>query len=134
MYEEDVVVNSLEKSMEDLKKSKLDHPGPPQKDELPTRPFGIFKEPTFEQIVGFRAEQFTEKEKATNEIVTLVSEQARESAEKEKEIQLSVGDSIGQLAGTDTDNTSIIGSVMTYASETSLCDSDDSSVDECTRL
>jgi hypothetical protein len=132
-YDDDVVVHNLEKSMEELKKAKLDHPGPPHKDELPTRPFGIFKEPTFEQIVGIRTEQFTEKEKATNQIVTLVSEAARDSAEKEKESQLSVGDSIG-LAGTDTDNTSFIGSVITIASETSICDSDESSVDECTRL
>jgi hypothetical protein len=132
-YDDDVVVHNLEKSMEELKKAKLDHPGPPHKDELPTRPFGIFKEPTFEQTVGIRTEQFTEKEKATNQIVTLVSEAARDSAEKEKESQLSVGDSIG-LAGTDTDNTSFIGSVITIASETSICDSDESSVDECTRL
>ncbi|KYB24592.1 USP6 N-terminal-like protein [Tribolium castaneum] len=131
MFEDDVVVHQLEKSMEELKKAKLDHPGPAHKDELPSRPFGIFKEPTFEQIVGIRAEQFTEKEKETNEIVTLVSEAAREAAEKEKESQLSVGESIG-LAGTDTDNNSIVGSVFTLASESSLCD--DSSIDECTRL
>lgn len=133
MYDDDVVVHNLEKAMEELKKAKLDHPGPAHKDELPTRPFGTFKEPTFEQIVGIRTEQFTEKEKETNQIVTFVSDTARDSVEKEKESQLSVGDSIG-LAGTDTDNNSIVGSVMTIASGTSFCDSDDSSVNECTRL
>lgn len=133
MYEDDVVIHQLEKSMEDLKKAKLDHPGPAHKDELPSRPFGVFKEPTFEQIVGIRTEQFTEKEKETNQIVTHVSDAAREAADREKESQLSVGESIG-LAGTDTDNNSIVGSVFTLASESSICDSDVSSIDECTRL
>lgn len=115
-------------------------PGPPTKDELPIGPFGVFKEPTFEQIVGIRKEKFTEKEKETNNIVTLVSETAKEAAEKDRECQLSVGDSVGF---TGTENTSTLGSCTTLASKSSLCDDDNdssiddvdnNSIDECTRL
>ncbi|KAF7273174.1 USP6 N-terminal-like protein [Rhynchophorus ferrugineus] len=96
LYEDDMVIRQLEHSMEELKKHKLDHPGPPSKDELPSRPFGIFKEPTFEEIVGFRKEKFSEKEKRTQEIVAIRSDMAREQAEKdEKESHVSVGDSVG---------------------------------------
>nr|CAH7754748.1 unnamed protein product [Callosobruchus chinensis] len=95
LYDEDTVVYHLKHSMDELKKHKLDLPGPPSKEELPIGPFGVFKEPTFEQIVGFRKETFTETEKETNKIVTLVSETAKEEAEKDKECQLSVNDSVG---------------------------------------
>lgn len=121
--------------MEELKKHKLNKAGEPGKDELPSRPFGILKEPTFEQIVGFRAEKFSDKEKETNQIIALTSEAARESAEKDKECQLSVADSVG-FTGTDTDNNSILDNTSTidsHASESSVC-SQDGSVDECTRL
>ncbi|XP_049818662.1 USP6 N-terminal-like protein [Aethina tumida] len=94
-YDEDTVIRHLEHSMEELKKHKLNKAGEPGKDELPSRPFGILKEPTFEQIVGFRAEKFSDKEKETNQIIALTSEAARESAEKDKECQLSVADSVG---------------------------------------
>lgn len=119
--------------MDELKKHKLDLPGPPTKEELPTRPFGIFKEPTFEEIVGIRKETFTEKEKKTNEIVTLTSEAAKEAAQRDRECQLSVGDSVG-FTGTDTENNSTLGSCTTLASKSSICDSISSSVEECTRL
>lgn len=96
LYDDDTVIRHLEQSMEELKKHKLDHPGPPNSDELPSRPFGIFKEPTFEEIVGIRKEKFSEKEKRTQEIVTITSDTAREQAEKEdKESHLSVADSVG---------------------------------------
>lgn len=133
VYDDDVVIRQLEHSMEELKKHKLDLPGPPSKEELPSQPFGVFKEPTFEQIVGIRAKEFTDKEKETNQIVTLTSEQARESAEKDKECcQLSVADSVG-FTGTDTEySPSLIGSCTTLASKSSICDSLESV--ECTRL
>ncbi|XP_060520368.1 USP6 N-terminal-like protein isoform X5 [Cylas formicarius] len=95
LYDDDTVVRQLEHNMDELKRHKLDHPGPPSSDELPTRPFGLFKEPTFDQIVGFRAEKFSEKEKQTQEIVTLTSDAARETTERDKESHLSVGDSVG---------------------------------------
>lgn len=40
-YEDDYVIESLEKAMEELKKSKLDHPGAPPDNELPQQPFGM---------------------------------------------------------------------------------------------
>ncbi|XP_060520365.1 USP6 N-terminal-like protein isoform X2 [Cylas formicarius] len=103
LYDDDTVVRQLEHNMDELKRHKLDHPGPPSSDELPTRPFGLFKEPTFDQIVGFRAEKFSEKEKQTQEIVTLTSDAARETTERDKESHLSVGDSVGfaEIAGQD---------------------------------
>lgn len=39
-YEDDYVIESLEKAMEELKKAKLDHPGAPPDNELPQQPFG----------------------------------------------------------------------------------------------
>lgn len=132
MYDDDTVIQTLEKTMDELKRSKLDHPGPPQKDEIPSRPFGILIQPTFEQIVGRRAEKFTEKEKTTNEIITLRRDEAREALERDnRESQLSVGDSVG-LAGTDADTVSICDSITTVAS--SRYDSEASSIFECTRL
>lgn len=129
VYDDDTVVRQLEHSLEELKKNKLDHPGPPGKEELPSREFGMFKEPTFEQIVGIRAEKFTEKEKETNNIVTLTSEAARESVEKDKDCQLSVGDSVG-FTGTEN---SLFDSRTTLNSVSSICDSLDLD-DEWTRL
>lgn len=104
MFDDDAAIQALERSMEDLKRAKLDHPGPPMKDEIPSRPFGILSQPSFEQIVGRRTEKFTEKEKSTNEIITSRREEAREALEKESR-QLSVGDS-GGLAGMEDDSLS----------------------------
>nr|XP_022915710.1 USP6 N-terminal-like protein isoform X1 [Onthophagus taurus] len=96
LYDEDAVIQMLERSMDELKKSKLDLPPPASKEELPNRPFGIFIEPTFEQIVGHRLEKFSEKEKETNELVLLRREQARQSMEESRESQASTGgESVG---------------------------------------
>lgn len=134
LHDDDYVMVALERSMEELRKAKLDLPGPPQKDELPTRPYGIFIEPSFEQIVGRRSETFTDKEKETNKIVTLTSDAAKETLEHEsQECQLSVGESVG-LAGTDIDTISGCGSIITLDSKSSVCDSLESSIYECTRL
>lgn len=120
--------------MEELRKAKLDYPGPPSKEELPNRPFGLFIEPSFEQIVGIRAEEFSEREKETNKIVALTSESAKESIESEaNESQLSVDNSVG-FTGMDVDTVSGSGSILTFDSRSSVCDSTDSSVYECTRL
>ena len=39
-YDDDYVIESLEKAMEELRKAKLDHPGAPPDSELPQQPFG----------------------------------------------------------------------------------------------
>ncbi|CAH1119624.1 unnamed protein product [Phaedon cochleariae] len=90
VYDEDSVIRHLEASMEELRRHKLDLPGPPSKEELPSRPFGHFEPPTFEQLVGIRKEKFSDKELAANEIVALASEAAKEAA-SEKDSHLSVG-------------------------------------------
>lgn len=131
LYDDDYTMVTLERSMDELKKSKLDHPGPPQKDELPSRPFGVFTEPSFEQIVGIRAQEFSEKELETNKIITLTSESAKVSIENES--QLTIENSVG-LTGTDVDTVSGCGSVLTLDSRSSFCDSTGSSLYECTRL
>ena len=46
-YDDDTVINAVEQNMEELKRAKLDYPGPPLPHELPRQPFGTFKEPTF---------------------------------------------------------------------------------------
>lgn len=133
MYDEDTVIQTLERSLDELKRAKLDLPPPATKDELPSRQFGVFTEPSFEQIVGHRTESFTEKEKETNEIVTLRREAARESVEIDnRESQVSASDSVGN-AGTDVDSISM-SSRYTIDSETSICESTSSSIVECTRL
>lgn len=126
MYDDDYVVTALERSMEELRRAKLDHPGPPKKDELPSCEFGVFVEPSFEQIVGRRTETFSDKEKEMNQVVTLTSQAARENTES----QLSVADSVG-LTGTDVDTVSGCGSELSIDSSSV---STESSVYICTRL
>lgn len=128
MYDDDFVITALERSMEELKKAKLDHPGPPKNDELPTREFGVFIEPSFEQIVGIRTETFSDKEKEMNQVVALTSQAARENGES----QLSVADSVG-LTGTDIDTVSGCGSELSIDSS-SVSASTENSVYICTRL
>lgn len=50
--DDDVAMENLARCLEELKKSKLDYAGPPPPHELPSRAFGMFKEPTFEQKVN----------------------------------------------------------------------------------
>ncbi|CAA9996393.1 unnamed protein product [Nesidiocoris tenuis] len=47
--DDDVAMENLSKCLDELKKSKLDYAGPPPQPELPKRPFGNFKEPSFDQ-------------------------------------------------------------------------------------
>lgn len=63
LYDDDTVIRELEHTMETLKRTKLDHPGPPSSEELAQRPFGQFLEPSFEEIVGIRKDQFSDSEK-----------------------------------------------------------------------
>jgi len=46
-FDDDTVINTMERSMEELKRAKLDYPGLPLLQELPRYPFGTFKEPSF---------------------------------------------------------------------------------------
>lgn len=57
--------------MEELKRAKLDYPGPPPPSELPQRALGIFVEPDKKSKIGQRAENFSETEKQTRATVIL---------------------------------------------------------------
>ncbi|KAL1518275.1 hypothetical protein ABEB36_001920 [Hypothenemus hampei] len=130
LYDDDTVIRELEHSMDLLRRNKLDHPGPPTNEEIPQRPFGVFSEPSFEEIVGIRKEKFSETEKQTQEIVALTSEMARESAtEKDEEREashLSVGgDSVGYTGGSKfsfEDGSSLLDGCDPNGSRRSLAD------------
>uniref|UniRef100_A0A1B6DWH4 USP6 N-terminal-like protein n=1 Tax=Clastoptera arizonana TaxID=38151 RepID=A0A1B6DWH4_9HEMI len=70
-FDEDVTMESLQKCMDELKRAKLDYAGPSPPNELPKRPFGLFKEPAFEQKVGRRSSEFSSVERNTRESVIL---------------------------------------------------------------
>lgn len=70
-YDDDFVIKTLEQSMEELRKAKLDRPPSAGENELPKRPFGTFVEPSFEAKVGIRKSIFTETEKEVTENVIL---------------------------------------------------------------
>lgn len=57
--------------MEELKRAKLDYPGPPPANELPKRPLGMFVEPDKKSKIGQRAENFSETEKQARATVIL---------------------------------------------------------------
>lgn len=128
-YDDDTVITTLEKNMEELKKGKLDYPGPPTSEELPRREFGVFIEPTFEKKIGRRAEEFSDVEKATKENVTLVREKSAREVAEYQETHISIGDGV-ELAGTETN--SEISSVI--SNESSSDESNYNEENECTRL
>ncbi|XP_046604609.1 USP6 N-terminal-like protein isoform X1 [Neodiprion virginianus] len=68
-FDDDTVINAMERNMEELKRAKLDYPGPPLPHELPRHPFGIFKEPSFSSKVGRRSEEFSEAQHVMRESV-----------------------------------------------------------------
>jgi len=70
-FDDDTAMTNLEKVLDELKRAKLDYPGPPPQNELPQHPFGLFTEPTFERKVGQRSSEFSAVERATRESVML---------------------------------------------------------------
>ncbi|KAL7305969.1 hypothetical protein TKK_0001440 [Trichogramma kaykai] len=66
-YDDDHVISAVERSMEELKRAKLEYPGPPLPHELPKQPIGTFKEPTFTSKVGRRADEFSEAQQVMRE-------------------------------------------------------------------
>lgn len=132
-YDDDTVITTLERSMEELKRAKLDYPGPPMPNELPQQPFGKFTEPTFERKVGRRAEEFTAKENATKAVVQLRREKAAAEVAAttitQRDSHVSVGDNSSGLAGTESVDSSDIDS----HDNSSIFDRYDSDI-ECTRL
>lgn len=68
-YDDDFVIQTLEKCMDELRKAGLALPPPPSDIELPKKEFGTFVEPTFEAKIGHRKQDFTETEKDVTETV-----------------------------------------------------------------
>ncbi|KYN34093.1 USP6 N-terminal-like protein [Trachymyrmex septentrionalis] len=68
-FDDDTVISTIERSMEELKRAKLDYPGAPLPHELPRYPFGTFQEPTFTSKVGRRSEEFSEAQHVMRESV-----------------------------------------------------------------
>lgn len=54
-YDDDHVIKMLEQSMDELRKAKMDLPPPPQPNELPQKPFGVFQEQNFEAKVNIKS-------------------------------------------------------------------------------
>lgn len=79
-FDEDHTMDSLQKCMDELKKAKLDYPGPPPQNELPKQPFGTFKEPAFEQKVGHRSSEFSNVERSTRASVIMRRDAAAAAA------------------------------------------------------
>lgn len=50
-YDDDFVIQTLEKCMDELRKAGLELPPPASEIELPKKPFGVFEEPTVEAKV-----------------------------------------------------------------------------------
>lgn len=97
-FDDDTVISTMERSMEELKRSKLDYPGPPLPHELPRFPFGTFKEPTFASKVGRRSEEFSEAQHVMRESITqrrdlVLADDGRESTTPVEQTSCGLGGS-----------------------------------------
>ncbi|XP_049884759.1 USP6 N-terminal-like protein isoform X1 [Pectinophora gossypiella] len=128
-YEDDVVIYHLERSMEELKRAKLDYPGPPPPNELPKRQLGHFIEPDKKAKIGQRAENFSETEKQARATVILRREKA---ALELQELRVSQSDTVSEHSGVAgggrcDDSVSALGSRRSLA-DTSVTSTADLSV------
>ncbi|XP_059062317.1 USP6 N-terminal-like protein isoform X2 [Achroia grisella] len=130
-YEDDIVINHLERSMEELKRAKLDYPGPPPVNELPKRSLGIFIEPDKKSKIGQRAENFSDTEKQTRATVILRREKA---ALELQELRVSQSDTVSEHSGVAgggarcDDSVSALGSSRRSLADTSVTSTADLSV------
>lgn len=62
-YNDDYVVEALERVMKKLKDLKLDVPPPAKVNEFPTKPLGEFIEADIEKKIGRRRSEYTDTEK-----------------------------------------------------------------------
>ncbi|CAD1475306.1 unnamed protein product [Heterotrigona itama] len=97
-FDDDTVISTMERSMEELKRAKLDYPGPPLPHELPRFPFGTFKEPTFASKVGRRSEEFSEAQHVMRESITqrrdlVLADEDRESTTPVEQTSCGLGGS-----------------------------------------
>ncbi|KOC63221.1 USP6 N-terminal-like protein [Habropoda laboriosa] len=97
-FDDDTVISTMERSMEELKRSKLDYPGPPLPHELPRYPFGTFKEPSFASKVGRRSEEFSEAQHVMRESIAqrrdlVLTDDGRESTTPVEQTSCGLGGS-----------------------------------------
>lgn len=128
-FEDDIVIYQLERSMEELKRAKLDYPGPPPPNELPKRQLGLFVEPDKKSKIGQRAENFSETEKQARATVILRREKA---AIELQELRVSQSDTVSEHSGVAggircDDSVSALGSRRSLA-DTSVTSTADLSV------
>ncbi|XP_035433418.1 USP6 N-terminal-like protein isoform X3 [Spodoptera frugiperda] len=128
-FEDDIVIYHLERSMEELKRAKLDYPGPPPPNELPKRQLGLFVEPDKKSKIGQRAENFSETEKQARATVILRREKA---AIELQELRVSQSDTVSEHSGVAggircDDSVSALGSRRSLA-DTSVTSTADLSV------
>ncbi|CAH0703496.1 unnamed protein product [Spodoptera exigua] len=128
-FEDDMVIYHLERSMEELKRAKLDYPGPPPPNELPKRQLGLFVEPDKKSKIGQRAENFSETEKQARATVILRREKA---AIELQELRVSQSDTVSEHSGVAggircDDSVSALGSRRSLA-DTSVTSTADLSV------
>ncbi|XP_038216142.1 USP6 N-terminal-like protein isoform X1 [Zerene cesonia] len=127
-YEDDVVIYNLERSMDELKRAKLDYPGPPPPVELPKRQLGMFVEPDKKSKIGQRAENFSDAEKQARATVILRREKA---AIDLQELRVSQSDTVSEHSGVAgarcEDSASALGSRRSLA-DTSVTSTADLSV------
>ncbi|XP_077301898.1 USP6 N-terminal-like protein [Arctopsyche grandis] len=124
---DDVTIGHLENSLKDLKKAKLDYPGPPPPNELPKRPLGLFIEPDIRAKIGRRAEQFSETEKQVRATVVLRREKAALEAE-EFRVSQSDGVSGGKNDQCAEECSSLLGGSRRSLADTSVTSTADLSV------
>ncbi|XP_053965034.1 USP6 N-terminal-like protein isoform X4 [Anastrepha ludens] len=74
-YNDDYVIEALERMLKKLKELKLDIAPPPKANEFPARPLGQFLEADIEKKIGRRRSEYTDTEKQVITDVILRSEQ-----------------------------------------------------------
>ncbi|XP_072931015.1 USP6 N-terminal-like protein isoform X2 [Epargyreus clarus] len=114
-YEDDVVIYHLERSMDELKRAKLDYPGAPPPNELPKRQLGVFVEPDKKSKIGQRAENFSETEKQARATVILRREKA---ALELQELRVSQSDTVS--VGLSTEHSGVASGVRCEDSVSAL--------------
>ncbi|XP_037051277.1 uncharacterized protein LOC119085120 [Bradysia coprophila] len=135
-YDDDFVIKSLEQSMDELRKAKMDLPPPAQPNEFPKKKFGLFVEPNFEAKVGIRKSIFSDTERQVTSTVILQREQ---TAQEIAESQLNQATSIGSNTQLNTGNVpesedggslnrSLLGSSRKSLADTSVTSTADLSV------
>ncbi|XP_053690506.1 uncharacterized protein LOC128739134 [Sabethes cyaneus] len=131
-YDDDFVIQSLEKCMDELRKAGMDLPPPASEIELPKKPFGVFVEPTVEAKIGRRKKEFTKTEKEVTETVKTKREITTQEIANLNQSTATGGGSNNQLNAVhipeSEDGGSLLGSSRKSLADTSITSTADLSV------